>query len=206
MLVIGIAGGSGSGKTTVVRAIIEKLKNADISVLPQDAYYKDLTHIPLEERKKVNFDHPDSIEFSLLCKHISQLKNNQPIQLPKYDYITCTRSHETIPVLPSKILIIEGILIFTHEELRNQIDIKVYVDANPDDRLIRIIRRDTIERGRTYQQALEHYEKFVKPMHEVFIEPTKRFADIIIPQGGANQIAIDILTQFVKQKLLFDIN
>jgi len=201
MLVIGIAGGSGSGKTTVVRAIIEQFGKGQVSVLPQDAYYKDLGHLSLEERKQVNFDHPDSIEFNLLCKHVDELCEGKTVEMPIYNYLTCSRAKETIPVHPTKVLIIEGILIFTHEELRKKIGLKVFVDADPDDRLMRILRRDTVERGRSFQQALEHYEKYVKPMHEIFIEPTKRYADIIIPQGGANKIAINVLATLVRQKL-----
>jgi len=201
MLVIGIAGGSGSGKTTVVQAIIKQFGKGQVSVLPQDAYYKDLGHLNPEEREKINFDHPNSIEFDLLYQHVDLLRKGQVIQMPIYNYLTCSRAKETILVQPTKVLIIEGILIFTYEKLRKKIDLKVFVDADPDDRLMRILRRDTVERGRSFQQALEHYEEYVKPMHEIFIEPTKRYADIIIPQGGANKNAIDVLASLVRQKL-----
>lgn len=193
MLVIGIAGGSGSGKTTVVRQIIRRLPRGAVAVLPQDAYYYDNGHLPESERAKINFDHPSSIEFKLFSQHIDALKNNQSIDLPIYSYITCSRAEETKLIEPSKVLIVEGILIFTNEEIRNRCDIKVFVDAPPDDRLLRIIRRDTRQRGRSFDEAMEHYEEDVKPMHEQFIEPTKQFADVIIPQGGQNEVAIDIL-------------
>jgi len=201
MIFIGIAGGSGSGKTTVVRKIVQALPEHAVSILSQDAYYKDTTELTLTERKNINFDHPDSIEFSLMIQHLEQLKRNETIEMPVYSYVTCLRSAETIPVFPRHVIIIEGILILTCEELRTCLDMKVFVDAEPDDRLTRIIRRDIEERGRTFSQVLEHYETFVKPMHYTFIEPTKRYADIIIPQGGSNIVAIDILTQYIKQTL-----
>jgi uridine kinase len=193
MLIIGIAGGSGSGKSTVVKKIIQRLPKNAVTVIPQDAYYKDNGHRSLEEREKINFDHPSSIEFSLLDKHLTMLGQGLAVEMPIYSYVTCTRAKETIPVLPAKVVIVEGILIFTNPRVRNKMHIKAFVDADADDRLIRIIRRDIIERGRSYQQVLEHYENFVKPMHLQFIEPTKRYADIIVPQGGANEVAIEIL-------------
>lgn len=193
MLVIGIAGGSGSGKTTVVRQIIRRLPKDAVSVLPQDAYYFDNGHLSAEERAKINFDHPSSIEFEFLAKHIDQLKQGDAIGMPIYSYITCSRAEEIISVEARKVLIVEGILIFTNEEIRNRCDIKIFVDAQADDRLLRIIRRDTHQRGRSFDEAMSHYEDFVKPMHEQFIEPTKQYADIIIPQGGENDVAIDIL-------------
>ncbi|MBE9492336.1 MAG: uridine kinase, partial [Bacteroidetes bacterium] len=155
----------------------------------------------VEERKKINFDHPSSIEFSLLVDHIDQLKEGKPIGMPIYSYLTCTRANETIPVEPRKVIIVEGILILTNPRLRKRLDIRVYVDADSDDRLMRIIWRDIEERGRSFKEVLDHYEKFVRPMHLLFIEPNKRYADIIIPQGGKNQIAIDILTSSIKEKL-----
>ncbi len=201
MIAIGIAGGSGSGKTTVVKKIVQALPEHAVSILSQDAYYKDCSELTIEERKHVNFDHPDSIEFSLLVQHVKQLKQSKSIDMPIYSYLTCLRSKETIKVYPRHVVIVEGILIFTCEELRNNLNMKVFVDAEPDDRLIRVIRRDIEERGRSFSQVLEHYETFVKPMHHTFIEPTKRYADIIIPQGGSNIVAIDILTQYIKQTL-----
>lgn len=201
MLIIGIAGGSGSGKTTVVRKIINLLPKDAVSVLYQDAYYYDNGHLSPEERQKINFDHPSAIEFSLLTEHIDQLLRGNSIPMPIYSYVTCSRAKETITVQPRKVIIIEGILIFTDPDLRSRLNVKVFVDAAPDDRLMRIIQRDMIERGRSLQQAIDHYVQFVKPMHEQFIEPTKRFADLIVPQGGENQVAINILTAQIKEKL-----
>jgi len=201
MIFIGIAGGSGSGKTTVVKKILESLPDSSVSILSQDAYYKDNGHLSAEERSKINFDHPDSVEFSLLVKHMDKLKKGEDIPMPIYSYITCSRNKETIPVLPRSVVIVEGILILTNSELRKRLDIKVFVDADPDDRLIRIIRRDIEERGRSFSQVLDHYETWVKPMYQTFIEPTKRFADIIVPQGGSNHVAINILSSCINQRL-----
>lgn len=201
MLVIGIAGGSGSGKTTVVRKIIRALPNSSVSVISQDAYYKDNGHLSAEERKKINFDHPSSIEFELLIRHLDELKQGSTIQMPVYSYVTCARAKETIPVQPTRVVIVEGILVLTNEHLRERMDIKIYVDADGDDRLMRIIQRDIDERGRSFMDVLRHYETFVKPMHLQFIDPTKRFADIIIPQGGANQVAIDVVASRIRMNL-----
>lgn len=197
MLIIGIAGGTGSGKTTVVKKIIEKLPNNEVVILPQDSYYRDSSDKPLEERLEINFDHPDSIEWDLLVKHLSELKMGHSIEQPIYSYLTCTRAKETISVRPCKVVIVEGILILTNARLRNLLDLKVFVDADADDRLIRVINRDIVERGRSVNKVMERYEQTVKPMHLQFIEPTKRFANIIVPQGGNNHIAIDILTKFI---------
>nr|NQU92478.1 uridine kinase [Bacteroidota bacterium] len=201
MLIIGIAGGSGSGKTTVVNKIMEGLPKNSVSVISQDSYYKDNGHLSIDEKKKINFDHPASIEFELLNRHIDMLMNIEPIQKPIYSYVTCARAKETIEVIPTKVVIVEGILVFTNARLRNKFNIKVFVDADQDDRLMRIIRRDLIERGRSVKDVLDHYETFVKPMHLMFIEPTKRYADIIVPQGGTNLVAIDILSSRIKMKL-----
>jgi uridine kinase len=201
MLFIGIAGGSGSGKTTVVKKILQSLPASSVSILSQDAYYKDNGHLSPEDRSKINFDHPDSVEFTLLVEHMDLLRNGKPVDMPIYSYITCSRSKETIPIMPKRVVIIEGILILTDETLRDRLDIKVFVDADSDDRLIRIIRRDIEERGRSFSQVLDHYETWVKPMYHTFIEPTKRFADIIVPQGGSNLVAIDILSRCINQKL-----
>lgn len=201
MIIIGIAGGTGSGKTTVVRNIIENLSHDEVSVIPQDSYYNDSSHIPWEERKRINFDHPNSIEWPLLTKHIKALKAGQTIHQPSYSYITCTRQEETVLVKPCKVIIVEGILVLTQPELRAQMDLKIYVDADPDDRLIRVVRRDVLERGRTPEMVLERYESVLKPMHLEFIEPTKRYADIIVPQGGNNKPAIDMLTRFISSRL-----
>jgi len=202
MIVIGIAGGTGSGKTTVVNEICRLLKNDKVVVIPQDSYYKDNSHLPLEERLELNFDHPDSVDFKLLVKHLKELRAGKSIEQPVYSYLTCARSQtESVRVDPSKVIIVEGILIFTCPELRNCMDIKVFVDADADDRLGRVIFRDNLERGRTIEKVLERYQKTVKPMHLQFIEPSKRYADIIIPQGGHNQVAIDILLASVEKAL-----
>ena len=201
MLIIGIAGGSGSGKSTVVNSITALLPESIVTILPQDAYYKDSSHLPPEERKKINFDHPSSIEFNLLIRHLDRLRQGQTVQMPVYSYLTCTRARETITVVPRRVIIVEGILILTNPRLRKRLDIKVYVDADADDRMMRIIRRDIQERGRSYLDVLQHYENYVKPMHLQFIEPSKRYADIIVPQGGKNQVAIDVLASSIRMKL-----
>jgi uridine kinase len=201
MLIIGIAGGSGSGKSTVVRQIIKRLPKDSVTTIPQDAYYKDNGHLKPEDRAKINFDHPSSIEFNLLIKHLDQIKSGHPIEMPIYSYLTCARAKETDTVVPKQVIIVEGILILANPRMRDRFDIKAFVDADSDDRLIRIIRRDIQERGRSYQQVLEHYEQFVKPMHLQFIEPTKRYADIIVPQGGKNVVAVDILASRIKAHL-----
>ena len=202
MLIIGIAGGTGSGKTTVVKEITKLLTNSQIIVIPQDSYYKDNSHLPIEERLELNFDHPDSVDFKLLVKHLKDLRSHKEIEQPIYSYLTCTRSTtETVRVEPAQIIIVEGILIFTCPELRNCLDIKVFVDADADDRLCRVITRDCLERGRTIDKVLERYEKTVKPMHLQFIEPSKRYADIIVPQGGHNMVAIDILIARIEKVL-----
>ena len=202
MLIIGIAGGTGSGKTTVVRKILQRLPQGEVVILPQDSYYRDSAHLPLEERLEINFDHPDSIEFELLVKHLKELKKGKTIEQPIYSYLPCTRSSETIPIKPCHVIIVEGILVLTNPELRKMMDLKVFVDADADDRLIRVINRDIIERGRSVNKVMERYECTVKPMHLQFIEPSKRFADLIIPQGGNNHIAIDILTKYIENNLI----
>lgn len=201
MLVIGIAGGTGSGKTTVVRRIIENLPLGEVALLPQDSYYKDSSHLPLESRKKINFDHPQSIEFDLLVNHISQLREGKTVQEPVYSYITCARSDKTKTVQPRDVIIIEGILVLSHPELRDLMDMKVFVDADADDRLIRVIKRDISERGRDAEEVMKRYHQTLKPMHQQFIEPSKRYADIIVPQGGNNHVAINLLTQFIRNIL-----
>jgi uridine kinase len=201
MLVVGIAGGTGSGKTTVVRKIIEKLPQGCVTVVPQDSYYKDNSHLPLEERQKINFDHPDAIEWPLLVHDIKELKQKKTINQPIYSYLTCTRSEETIKVIPAQVIIVEGILILGQKDLRNLMSLKVFVSADADDRLSRVVQRDIIERGRSISMVLERYEKTVKPSHLQFIEPTMRYADIIVPQGGNNDVAIDLLTKFILQNL-----
>lgn len=199
-IVIGITGGSGSGKTTVVKKILDFFPGNEVAVISQDAYYRDNSHLSLEERRKINFDHPNSIEFELLVKHIEALKKGQAIEEPTYDYVTSSRQQKTTRIEPRHIVIVEGILLFTDAQIRNLCNIKVYVDADSDDRLIRIIERDMLERGRSAQDVINRYQ-IVKAMHEQFIEPTKRFADLIIPQGGENHIAIDVLVSMIQQKL-----
>jgi uridine kinase len=197
MLIIGIAGGTGSGKTTVVKKIIEQFFAKEVALISQDSYYFDNSDISLEERRKKNFDHPDSVEFDLLTDHVENLRNGMAVEEPVYSFITCTRQSQTRTIEPRKVLIVEGILILTNERLRNLMDIKVFVDCDSDVRLSRVIRRDITERGRDVTQVLDRYEKTVRPSHLQFIEPSKRFADIIIPQGGMNQIAINILTNHI---------
>ncbi len=201
MLVIGIAGGSGSGKTTVVKAITEQLKE-QVVVIPQDSYYKDSSHLPMEERQRINFDHPEAIDFDLLCSQLEDLKNGKTIEQPVYSYITCSRSEtETVTVAPAEVIIIEGILVFTCKKLMKQMDIKIFVDADDDDRLMRVMARDIIERGKTVEKVIDRYTKTVKPMYLQFIEPSKRYADIIIPQGGHNKVAIDIISATIEKSL-----
>lgn len=201
MLIIGIAGGTGSGKTTVVKKITEQFPKEDVAVLSHDSYYCDNSNLSLDERRRKNFDHPDSIEFELMIEHVKKLRNRESIFEPIYSFITCTRSEETNLIAPKKVLIIEGILCLTNKTLRNLMDLKVFVDCDSDIRLSRVIMRDILERGRNVEQVLTRYEKTVRPSHIQFIEPTKRFADIIVPQGGMNQVAINILTNHINQTL-----
>ncbi len=201
MLIIGIAGGTGSGKTTVVRKIMEQLPEGEVAILPQDSYYKDSRHLPLVERQKINFDHPNAIEWELLIEHLKELKAGRTVEMPQYSYLTCTRSEETVKVRPRDVIIVEGILILGNKELRDLMNLKVFVHADADDRLSRVIQRDIMERGRTVEKVLQRYDDTVKPSHLQFIEPTKRYADLIVPQGGNNQIAINILTHFIERNL-----
>jgi uridine kinase len=200
-MIIGIAGGTGSGKTTVVRKIIEQLPAGEVVVIPQDSYYKDSSHVPMDLRRNINFDHPDSIEWDLLIRHIQELKQGHSINQPVYEYVTCSRQAETVLVNPSKVILIEGILVLTQPLLRDEMDLRIFVDADSDDRLIRVVRRDVVERGRTAEMVLDRYEQVLKPMHLEFIEPTKRYADLIVPQGGNNAAAIGMLSQFIRTKL-----
>ncbi len=201
MLTVGIAGGTGSGKTTVVNKILDTFNADAVTVLSQDSYYRDNSHLPLKERQKINFDHPAAIEFELLQEHIQQLKSGKSVEQPLYSYLTCTRDKKTITVNPGKVLIVEGILILTQPELRNLFDIKVFVFADADDRLIRVIRRDIIERNRSVENVLQRYHSTVKPMHNQFIEPSKKYADLIIPEGGQNKVAIEVLAAVIENKL-----
>ncbi|MCQ2271742.1 MAG: uridine kinase [Bacteroidales bacterium] len=201
MLVIGIAGGSGSGKTSVVNKIIASIPQEQVAVLSQDAYYKDQGELTQEQREQINFDHPSAIEWPLMIQQILELKAGKSVEMPTYSYVVCRRGTETITVNPAEVLIVEGILIFTNPELCDILDIKIFVDTEADERLIRIIQRDVKERGRNLDKSIRHYRTYVKPMHESFIEPTKKFADIIIPEGGHNVKGIDILTSKIKQTL-----
>lgn len=201
MIVIGIAGGTGSGKTTVVRKVIQSFPESSVVVLSQDNYYRDLGHLPLNERLETNFDEPAAIEWELLMEHLRLLKEGNAIEQPTYTYTTCTRNEETIHTEPRKVVIVEGILALTCPELRQMMTIKVFVDADGDDRLIRVINRDIIERGRTVNKVIERYLDVLKPMHMQHIEPTKQFADIIIPQGGHNHVAISLLTNYIAKIL-----
>jgi len=199
--VIGIAGGTGSGKTTVVRKILERIPAERVALMPQDSYYRDNSHLPLEARQKINFDHPDSVEWDLLVEHLQRLKAGEPVDQPIYSYLTCVRSDETVPVEPRDVVIVEGILIYTFRPLVEEIDLKVFVDADADDRLGRVIQRDMMERGRDVREVLERYQETVKPMHLQFIEPSKRLADLIVPQGGMNEVAISLLLNTIEKKL-----
>ena len=201
MFIIGIAGGTGSGKTTVVRKIIERLPKGEVVVIPLDSYYKDSSNVPMEDRQKINFDHPDAFDWPLLEQHLELLKEGKAIEQPTYSYITCTREEQTIHVEPREVIIVEGILALCDDNLRNQMDMKIFVDADADDRLIRVIKRDIVERGRTTEAVIERYQRVLKPMHAQFIEPCKRYADVIIPQGGHNKVAINMMIKFVKQQL-----
>ena len=201
MIIIGIAGGTGSGKTTVVKRIIESLPAGEVSVLPQDSYYKDSSHIPPEERQKINIDEPAAFDWDLLLSQLKQLREGKSIEVPTYSYLTCTRQPETVPMQPRDVVIVEGILVFSDARLRKMMDIKVFVDADADDRLIRVINRDCIERGRTPEMVVERYERVLKPMHNMYIEPAKRFADLIIPQGGNNTVAIKLLKEYIEGRI-----
>ncbi|MGM9847504.1 MAG: uridine kinase [Muribaculaceae bacterium] len=201
MIIIGIAGGTGSGKTTVVNKIIDSFPAGEVSVIPQDSYYKDSSHIPPQERSKINFDEPAAIEWTLLVEHLEKLKAGETIEMPTYSYLTCTRQPETVTVHPTDVVIVEGILVLTDPVLRNMMDIKCFVDADADDRLIRVIARDCVERGRTPEMVINRYQDVLKPMHMQYIEPSKRFADLIIPQGGTNTVAISLLTDYIDGRL-----
>ena len=201
MLIIGIAGGTGSGKTTVVNKILNSFPAGEVAVMPQGSYYKDSSHIPPEDRSKINFDEPAAIEWTLLVDHLRQLKEGRVVDMPTYSYLTCTRQEETVTVEPRDVVIVEGILVLNDPELRDMLDVKVFVDADPDDRLIRVIARDCISRGRTPQMVIDRYQDVLKPMHCQYIEPSKRFADIIVPQGGSNTVAINLLTDYIESRL-----
>jgi uridine kinase len=197
-VVIGVAGGSGSGKTTVVRRIVESLAPDQVTVLEHDRYYRDRNDLRFEERAALNYDHPDSLETDLLVRHVRDLKNGRPVDVPRYDFTRYARLDATEQITPRKAIIVEGILIFTDAALRDLMDVKVFVDADADTRFIRRLRRDVAERGRTMENVVEQYLGTVKPMHFDFVEPTKRYADLIIPVGGHNTVAIDMLLSLVR--------
>ena len=200
-LVIAIAGGTGSGKTTISNLIIERVGHDNIAVLSHDAYYRDRIDLPLKKRAKLNYDHPDSLETELLVKHIKQLKKGRGIEMPVYDFTTHSRKTETISIDPQPVIIVDGILIFVEKDLRKLFDVKVFVDTDPDIRFIRRLQRDISERGRTQESVIKQYMKTVRPMHLEFVEPSKRYADIIIPEGGMNQVALDMLTARIEELL-----
>ena len=201
MFIIGIAGGSGSGKTTLVNSILKCVPYDQISIITQDSYYKDSGHLPMEQRKELNFDHPDSIEWDLLLSDIQRLKTGQPIESPTYSYITCTRQEETIPVQPKKILLIEGILIFTFKQLCDEMDMRIYLEVDADHRLSRIIERDMESRGRSAQDVIERYYKTVRPMYEEFIRPSRAQADMLVVGGGLNVAAAEFISSAIMAKL-----
>ena len=198
MTIIGIAGGTGSGKTTVVKNIAKALPPHCVAVVPIDSYYNDTTNMTPEERKAINFDHPDAFDWKLLTEHVKKLKSGEAIEQPTYSYIESNRQKETIHVEPKPVIIIEGIMALHSKKLRDVMDLKIFVDTDSDVRLIRNIRRDVVERGRTVEMVLDRYEKVLKPMHEQFIEPTKQFADLIIPSGGENKTGIHILKTYIE--------
>lgn len=202
MLIIGIAGGTGSGKTTVVNQILNELPLEEVGIISQDSYYKETTNLSYEERTKINFDHPRAIDFELLVQHLKELKKGNVIQQPVYSFVTHNRTDDTVLTHPRKVMIVEGILIFTNAELRELCDIKVFVHADSDERLIRRIKRDISERGRDLNEVLNRYQTTLKPMHEQFIEPTKAFADIIIPNDKYNTVAVDIVRTVINQRIL----
>lgn len=201
MFIIGIAGGSGSGKSTFVRNLMRQLDAESVSLLMQDAYYRHNPATPEEERKKMNFDHPDAIEWELLETHIRQLQSGDAIQQPVYSMLSCLREDQTVAVEPKKVLIVEGILVLTKPVIRDLMSLKVFIDADADHRFMRVVKRDMEERGRNIDQVMQRYIKTVRPMHEEFIEPSKRFADIIVPIGGDNQVAIELLSGYIQAKL-----
>ncbi|OIP51828.1 MAG: uridine kinase [Flavobacteriaceae bacterium CG_4_8_14_3_um_filter_34_10] len=201
MLIIGIAGGTGSGKTTVVNQILNELPKADVGVISQDSYYKDTTHLSYEDRVKINFDHPQAIDFDLLVTHLKELKSGKTIQQPVYSFMDHNRTKKTIPTVPKRVMIVEGILIFAHPDIREMFDMKIFVHADSDERLIRRLKRDITERGRNLEEVLNRYQTTLKPMHQQFIEPTKEFADIIIPTNRYNTVAVEMVQTIIHQKL-----
>lgn len=201
MLIIGIGGGTGCGKTTVVNQIIDELPDEEVGVISQDSYYKDLSHLSYEERVAINFDHPRAIDFELLLQHLKALKNGKAVEQPVYSFEDHNRTKDTVTTHPRKVMIVEGILIMTNPEIRDMFDIRIFVHADSDERLIRRLKRDINERGRDLGEVLHRYQNTLKPMHDQFIEPTKEFADIIIPNNKYNTVAVDIVRSIIKEKL-----
>lgn len=201
MIIIGIGGGTGCGKTTVVRKIIESLPDGCVAVIPQDSYYNAQDDLPLDVRKRTNFDHPDAFEWPLLAHQIEQLRQGKAIEQPTYSYITCTRLSETIHVEPKDVIIVEGIMALYDKKLRELMDLKIFVDAGADERLLRVIQRDIAERGHPLDMLIDKYRNTLKPMHDEFIEPTKQYADIIIPNGGNNDRAICMMQMYIRAAL-----
>lgn len=201
MLIIGIAGGTGSGKTTVVHQIMNELPETEVGIISQDSYYKETHDLSYEERAKINFDHPRAIDFDLLVQHLKDLKANKAIDQPVYSFVKHNRTSDTIHTHPRKVMIVEGILILTNPELRDMFDIKIFVHADSDERLIRRLKRDIAERGRDMEEVLNRYQNTLKPMHEQFIEPTKAYADIIIPNDKYNTVAIDVVRAVINQRI-----
>ena len=202
MLIIGIAGGTGSGKTTVVQQIMNELSQAEVGIISQDSYYKENNHLSFDERALINFDHPRAIDFNLLVAHLKELKNGNQVNQPVYSFVTHNRTEDVVLTHPRKVMIVEGILILANPELRDMFDIKIYVHADSDERLIRRLKRDIAERGRDMAEVLNRYQNTLKPMHEQFIEPTKAFADIIIPNDKYNTVAIDVVRAVINQRIL----
>ena len=202
MLIIGIAGGTGSGKTTVVRKIVDTLPANTVAVIPPDSYYNDQSDLPLEVRKKTNFDHPDAFEWPLLAHQIEELRQGRAIEQPTYSYLTCTRLPETVHVEPHDVIIVEGIMALYDKKLRDLMDLKIFVDAEPDERLLRVIERDIAERGHPLEMLIDKYRNVLKPMHDEFIEPTKQHADIIIPNGGENVRAVAMMQMYILSALM----
>lgn len=203
IMIIGIAGGTGSGKTTVVRKITESLPEGSVAVVSQDNYYKDSSHLPWDERRAQNFDEPRAFDWELLLKHLMLLRDGKPIDQPVYDYATCSRlKDKSIHVEPKPVIILEGIMALVDPSIRAILNIKVFVDADSDERLIRVLRRDVAERGRTMEDLVNRYQNIIKPMHNLHIEPTKAFADLIVPQGGSNSVAINVLKEFIQHLLI----
>ncbi len=200
-LIIGVAGGSGSGKTTVVNKIVQGIGKKNILLIEHDSYYRDLSHLILTERQKQNFDHPSALETELMIRHLDALKKGYKVELPVYDFVAHTRTEKTIAAAPREIILIDGILIFVEPKLRDLMDIKLFVDTDDDVRLLRRLRRDINERGRDFDGVLNQYEKFVRPMHLEFVEPSKRYSDIIIPRGGENHVALRMVIALIKERL-----